>query len=561
MGFGLYYDVNATDISGLSRFWLNNTSSFNIDPNTGEFVNTTALGTENYFICIYVNDTRGNTNSKGIMIVGKDDTPPEFTSIFSEQVIEAGNELLFDANATDLAGLSRFWVNNTINFQIEPTTGLISNKTELGLGKYWLMVFVNDTNGNIQNAELIIRVEDTISPNFVSNSIIVEFELGEIVYLDLNATDFIGLNQYWLNSTEFFIVNPVTGELSNSSFLTVNNYWLQLLVNDTSGNSADMSIYINVKDTVDPEWNEIPVDQTIDFASKFQYKLNATDLGGIELFSVNDTQFEITENGLLSNATELAPNIYMLEIIVVDSSGNNKSALIAVTVVDDVAPTWIEEPQDQTCEFGTDFLYNMNATDLVGIESFNVNDSQFEINENGVLSNANVLLLANYFVEITVFDKVGNNLTASFTISVIDTKSPMWIEIPEDLILAFGEGLIYDINASDNHGIASYSLNDTINFDIDSDGTIINLTTLKVGEYSLKVIVVDFSGNEISKTINITILEDENSGKTSSQTTDEGPFEDVWTPSNTVLTAGGLGLLLLAIIAGTVANSKRKKNK
>ena len=74
----------------------------------------------------------------------------------------------------------------------------------------------------------------------------------------------------------------------------------------------------------------------------------------------------------------------------------------------------------------------------------------------------------------------------------------------------FGSPFTYDVNASDISGIARYSVNDTINFQIDSSGVITNAKSLSVGIYWLMIRASDPYNNNCSLTIKITVYGDDN---------------------------------------------------
>jgi hypothetical protein len=59
-GTDFYYDLNATDYSGLDQWWINDTQNFAID-SEGVVTNNTQLAEGEYALRVGVNDTLGNT--------------------------------------------------------------------------------------------------------------------------------------------------------------------------------------------------------------------------------------------------------------------------------------------------------------------------------------------------------------------------------------------------------------------------------------------------------------------------------------------------------------------
>ncbi|UCE10330.1 MAG: hypothetical protein JSW61_15390 [Candidatus Thorarchaeota archaeon] len=92
-------------------------------------------------------------------------------------------------------------------------------------------------------------------------------------------------------------------------------------------------------DKVAPEWDQEPTNQAIDQGQAFSYNLNASDFNGIDKWAVNDTvHFEIDSNGDITNAIELSPSVYWLEVSVNDTMGNERTAVFSVTVSGSTPP-------------------------------------------------------------------------------------------------------------------------------------------------------------------------------------------------------------------------------
>jgi len=83
------------------------------------------------------------------------------------QVIEYGKPFSYDINAYDLSNISRYWINNTIYFNIDEN-GVITNPTMLDVGIYWLEVRAYDPYENYCNAIFKVDVQaiDIPEPEF-----------------------------------------------------------------------------------------------------------------------------------------------------------------------------------------------------------------------------------------------------------------------------------------------------------------------------------------------------------------------------------------------------------
>jgi hypothetical protein len=170
-------------------------------------------------------------------------------------------------------------------------------------------------------------------------------------------------------------------------------------------------------------------------------------------------------------------------------------------------PRWVDAPSNQIEELGTGFSYDLNAASDAGIHQWWVDDTtHFAINSQGVITNASLLPVDVYGVQVDVNDTLGNTLTATFTVTVQDTTPPTWVTTPVDQVLASGLLLDYQLEATDLSGIDQWSVDDTTSFTIDNSGHITGTTPLAPGDYSLTITVADPYDNELSATITITQL-------------------------------------------------------
>ncbi len=67
-----------------------------------------------------------------------------------------------------------------------------------------------------------------------------------------------------------------------------------------------------------------------------------------------------------------------------------------------------------------------------------------------------------------------------------------------------GNPLVYDVNASDASGV-EFSVNDTVNFNINPEGIITNSSSLSVGIYSLEISTYNPFNNSITVTIHVRV--------------------------------------------------------
>ena len=109
----------------------------------------------------------------------------------------------------------------------------------------------------------------------------------------------------------------------------------------------------------------------------------------------------------------------------------------------------------------------------------------------------------------------GFVLYGTFGVSVVDTRSPVWVNMPADQMLNSGEQLRYDLIVWDLSIIDLWTLNDTTHFSLaitdfpgGSVGTIANIIPLSPGIYGLNVSVFDKFSNRQSAIFTVFVFED-----------------------------------------------------
>ncbi|TXT61964.1 MAG: putative Subtilisin [Promethearchaeota archaeon] len=140
-------------------------------------------------------------------------------------------------------------------------------------------------------------------------------------------------------------IEPWTRELYNLSFLaglghvqiefsfSVDNNTISQDDDNYRGWLIDNVGVFGILDDIAPKWIEIPTDQYIYQGNPFRYEVNATDPTGIAFYSVNDTNnFQVNDNGIITNKKSLERGEYWLEIRSYDSYYNYVSAIIKVEV-------------------------------------------------------------------------------------------------------------------------------------------------------------------------------------------------------------------------------------
>jgi hypothetical protein len=167
---------------------------------------------------------------------------------------------------------------------------------------------------------------------------------------------------------------------------------------------------------------------------------------------------------------------------------------------------------------------------------------QFYLYVNGTLrvsGTNNDVTTSEYFYFETMAGAALDNITVWDTSIEYDKAPPRWVESPTDQEIQYGQDFCYDLNATDISGIGEWTINNTAEFEIDSDGVITNLDSLELGTYSLTVSVSDTLGYIKTGTFTLTVVE-------------EPPAQ---TDMTLILIAGGGAVIVLVLVV--IAVKKR----
>jgi hypothetical protein len=265
-GYNFSYQVSAWDLTGMDQFWLSDEGNFTISSiigvpghnATAEITNNTILAQNGeYWLTIYVNDTKNYTSNATIKVTVENQSAPVWTPEPENREIEFGDDFSYQVNAWDLSGIDQFWLSDEGNFSIviiddliQNATAEITNNTELQVRVYSVNISVSDPLGNINTSVINITVHAPAPPTWNPQpEEILTITVGSFFSYQVHAEDFSGIDQYSLNDTSFFQINPETGIIINSKALPVGDYWLKVFVNDTLGNTNNATLQIIVFET------------------------------------------------------------------------------------------------------------------------------------------------------------------------------------------------------------------------------------------------------------------------------------------------------------------------
>jgi len=232
-----YYSIKMNGVTIEEAIWNGDDLSaifLNLDPGT-------------YLFVVTVTTTSGRTASDTVIVSTMDTTPPEWLRIPEDQIVECGNPFVYQLEAIDYYGVSRWWVNSSL-FNIDE--GLLQNKSVLEYGIIHVEVRAYDPSENYVSHVVQITVTDSISPSVDSPSdiVMIEGEFGYsitwIVY-DCNPSIYeilkngasIQLGDWTpdMTSIQYSLDNLLAGE-----------YVFTIILTDVAGNSVSDDIHVTV---------------------------------------------------------------------------------------------------------------------------------------------------------------------------------------------------------------------------------------------------------------------------------------------------------------------------
>jgi hypothetical protein len=162
LGDNLDYNLGAYDLSGISYWWINDTTTFNIDIN-GMISNIISFAVGDYGLEVRAYDPYDNYCSASFKVIVQDTTDPSWAVTPTDQILEYREALDYQLQASDLSGIARWTVTDTIHFAISGS-GRLTNRTTLEPGVYSFTVSVYDAYDNYVSATITITVQQPSTP-------------------------------------------------------------------------------------------------------------------------------------------------------------------------------------------------------------------------------------------------------------------------------------------------------------------------------------------------------------------------------------------------------------
>jgi len=372
-----------------------------------------------------------------------------------------------DNGSSDACGIANIWLNST-SFDCSK------------VGQNTVTLYASDINGNIDSANAVVTVIDTIKPTVITQDIDVYLDAsGQASIMPSNidngSNDACGINNLSLDSTNF-----------DCSEIGTNTIWLK--ASDNNGNVDSTSAVVTVIDTIKPILVAQNIDVYLDVNG--QATINENDINNGSSDNCNSITLSIDSSNF--NCSNIGSNTIWLKAL--DGNGNVDSTSAIVTVIDTVKPTVITQNIN---------LY-LDANGQATITENDIDNGSSDACGNLVLSldstNFNCSNIGQNTVWLRATDNEGNVDSASAVVTVIDTIKPTVITQNIDVYLDInGQASIMasDVDNGSNDVCSSVTLSvDSMNFDCS-----------EVGQNTVWLKATDNDGNTDSATAVVTVID------------------------------------------------------
>lgn len=414
--------------------------------------------------------------------------------------------------------------NGTANIIVPVTAGrainYIPNRNFFGTDSFTIKI---DDN----NQSNIFRVNVTVDPQddapIIQNTIAdITVELGEsqtqiplsTVFLDVDAAQSIS-KDVDSNDNEGLITTTINNDILTINYIENQVGTANIVLNGSSdGKTVQDHFSITVTDNTPPVFADIPLEPSTDESQTPTSPSTPSDTSLVELTyeaegpltpispeapSVTD----ITEVIVTSNAPEELPlGEHVIEWVAVDDSGNTSTATQTINIVDTTAPEIIFEKPVVTVS-GNSII--SNKVDLGIVQARDLINGYVLTTPNITLDGSTALFpMGQSKVIWQATDSSGNTVTKEQIVNVVDTTSPLiTLEKPDFTVSASSK----DTNNVDLGSVSAQDLVDGVITATTTTPLVGNTVTLSVGQHTITWQATDASGNTVSKTQLIDVVD------------------------------------------------------
>ena len=422
-------------------------------------------------------DSCGNTSTAEQVITVQDLTPPNFTLIPSDVVVNC-EAVPMVAFPTAIDNCDAF-VNISYSGQVRIDGSCTHSYF---LRREWS---ATDNCGNTSKATQVITVQDIVAPQFVS--------VPANVTVSCESVPSIG-SPTASDNCDGNVAITFSGE-TRTNGVCPNTYLLKRTwsAQDDCGNTKTAVQTITVQDIVRPVFTFIPSDSTVN--------CDALPLPGMPTATDNCTSNPtiVFLGESVMNSNSLDSYTLQRKWSAADECNNTSIAIQMLTVQDTISPR-IQCPASITMD--------ADAATCSGIATFNIpvtsDNCSIALNVTSTANSGQAFPVGTTTVTMTVSDPTGNLSTCTFAVTVLDKTKPVLVDCPADLTVT--------TDPSSCEAVVNWTAPTVTD---PCDQTLIvptaNITAgsvLSTGIYPITYTAVDTSGNSMQCSFTVTVRED-----------------------------------------------------
>lgn len=458
------------------------TTNYSIDTSAIDF-----FSVGDYIAVFTATDTSGNSSTADINVHITDTTAPLLTVANTDLTYEVGTPVLEGQVLVD-AGVS-VTDNSGENILPQIDTSAVNYNQ---IGTYTAEITAVDTSGNQAVAvSVIIHVTDTTAPVITGISP-VNFPIGTIpTHEEVISKANIVVTD---NSGETITPQVNTGSVN---FYSLGSYTATITATDSSGNTGNYQLQINVVDDIAPVLTITTAALTYEVGTTVGEAQVITD-GGISATDNHDTNVDLQVN--LSTVNFNLVGSYSAVVTAVDDSGNSSTGTLTINVTDTTKPVITGNP---SVAFGLNA--SVDATQFIHDANIVVTDNSGELITPTVdLSQVDFSAKGIYQATVTATDSSNNVATMTVTVVIADFVGPVISVTTPELTYEVGTPVAASQIITDAGITVSDDSSETITPAIDLTG----VNFMAVGTYTATVSAVDSAQNEANEqTLTIQIVD------------------------------------------------------
>jgi len=433
-------------------------------------------------VTFQVEDASGNTATCSFDVTVTDNEAPEITS-----VANISQNVDVDSCSATVEYELPTATDNCEGVTVTLTEGLASG-SEFPLGETTVTYTATDASGNKVATTFTVTVVDNIAPEISCTNDIFE-TVGEN-----GTTAVVTYDAPVASDNCSYTVEQTAGLASGSEFplgTTTNTF----VVTDGAGNTATCSFTVTITDDEDP---------TLECPAPINVNVDAGICGAVVEFTTpegfdNSGNVTVTQIAGPVSGSVFPVGTTTVTFQVEDASGNTATCSFDVTVTDNEAPE-ITSVANITQNVDED---SCSATVEYELPTATDNCEGVEVTLTEGLASGSEFPLGETTVTYTATDASGNEVTTTFTVTVVDNIAPE-ISCTNDIFDTVGVNGTTAV-VTYNAPVAS----DNCSFTVEQTAGLASGSEFQLGTTTNTFVVTDAAGNTATCSFTVTITDDE----------------------------------------------------